>query len=231
MNQRDKTKHKSLRVVFFGRKHVFQLMQTELGFVKSDVFNISWIVVEHSEDTSPPFHSINALENGTYVISPSVYNIQGVSDLWKEKLSRSQPADQLEQLIKCSGQSQITDFTNKNIVPTIDAVFVIAAALQRQIRWYNCGGTLCAALRENFEFKLDEVQRFPVSYRDTDENVTVAEFSDANRRPSFERNGEFLPDVTMILYDVIYITNRDNFTKVNLLLIYMYYTLAQQSST
>ncbi|XP_053378341.1 uncharacterized protein LOC123530210 isoform X2 [Mercenaria mercenaria] len=210
--QRKKTKHNSLRVVYFGRRDIYHSMQIELSYSQSEMFNISWIVVEHPEDVSTPFDSASGLENGTYIISPLVNNVQVVNEYLADKWSKAkQPTDDLERLINCSGEREVPNVFHKDIASTIDSVFVFASALQRKTKLY-CTSSICDVLRENF--KLNDVQRYPVTYKDINVNITVEEFSDGDRQTNFNNNGDFLPNEEMSLYDIIFVASQNNYTKI-----------------
>lgn len=211
--QRMRTKHNSLRVVYFGRRDIFRSMQIELGYSKEEMFNISWIVVENPEDTSPHFDSSSSLENGMYIISPTVNHVNALQQYLAGKFSSpGSPKDDIERLIRCLGDIEVSDISYKDIAATIDAVFVFASTLQRQTKLY-CSSSMCDGLRSAFDFKLSEVQRHPVKYADIDDVITVDEFSDDGRSTSFEGNGEFLPNANMKLYD-IFIVEQNNLTQV-----------------
>jgi hypothetical protein len=214
IQQRKKTKHNSLRVVYFGRRNIYHSMQTELSYSKDVMFNISWIVVENPEDTSVPFDSSSGLEKGMYIISPTVNHVKDVQDFLARKFSESEsPVDDIERLIRCLGDTEVSDITHKDIAATVDAVYVFASALQRQTKLY-CSSYMCDQLRTAFEFKLSDVQNHPVKYADIADIITVREFADDVRTASFEDNGEYLPNADMSMY-AIFVVDQDNVTKAS----------------
>lgn len=198
--------------MYFGRRNVYEKMQTELSYSASSVFNISWIVVQDPEDFSPPF---SALSSGTYIITQKVNTIQDFNSYLADKWFKSRhPTDDLERLMKCSGETTVPDFAHNDIASTIDAVFVFAGALQRLANLYCSSGDFCSDLRRVFKFQFNEVRSHPVIYKDIADNVTVKEFAEKDRRAHFNVQGEFFPNEEMELYEVTLVTGQNNFTKV-----------------
>lgn len=211
--QRQKSKYNSLKVVYFGKWDIYQKLQVELSYSMAEMFNITWIVVQNPENVSSPV----SVGNGTYMISNTVNPVEDVNTFLTEKWNNStrQPADDLEILIKCTGESKVPDVSHRDIASTIDAVFVFTAALQRKAKFFcNSGPLFCPELRANFEFDLDEVRMHPVIYKDINENITIKEFAVQDRRVNFNDKGEFLPTEDMVLYEVKLFESQDNSRKV-----------------
>lgn len=72
MKQRDQSKHNSLRVVYFGSRAMFRGILQELSHSQTYMTNISWLVMEHPEDRTPPLDvASDNLPVGTLVVSQS----------------------------------------------------------------------------------------------------------------------------------------------------------------
>lgn len=88
-DQRDKTKNRSLRVVYFGNRDVYRQMQLELRHAA--ISGISWLVVDQSEDMTTPLDvTTDTLPVGTVVISQSSVVVaevqQYVAEKWEKVL-------------------------------------------------------------------------------------------------------------------------------------------------
>lgn len=199
--QRDKTKYRSLRVVFFGTREVYRKMQAELNFYETEMYNISWVVVEQTEDSSPAFGAKDSLKPGTIIVAPALSKIDAVVEFIRNRSSSiEQPSDDLGHLIKCAVFDGSNVSTSDNAA-TVDSVFMFAMALQRLSMLY-CNGQMCDILRGNFDFKLEDVRTYPINYADLDPNITVEEFVDGRRVTNFQINGDYLPGSTTELYEV-----------------------------
>lgn len=70
VEQRDRTKDRSLRVLFFGSRDIYRTMLKELSHSQSRLVNITWLVVEHPEDTASQLDVVtDSIPAGTLVVS------------------------------------------------------------------------------------------------------------------------------------------------------------------
>lgn len=216
ITQRDNTKDKTLRAVFFGSRAVFRNMKEELKHFPNDVKGISWIVVENPEsESTPPADSgtDNIYPNRTFAIVPSINTVADINTYFADKWSQinSSPNDDLENLIKNSGMTSAPTLTFKDTASVLDAVFSFANSLHIQKKYYSADGNF--SFRGNYQFLLSDAQK---QYDDPIlTNITVNEFAAQQRVSGFLINGEFQPDSNTALFDIKYATDQNDIIEVN----------------
>ncbi|KAL4225918.1 hypothetical protein ACF0H5_013906 [Mactra antiquata] len=206
--QLENTKDKTLSVVFFGSREVFNKMKKELDFLMENANDLSWIVVEDPETESAADNEINSNErypNQTFVISPSKTVVAELKNYIQSKWNSigNTPNDDLEHLMKLSGVTNAPSVTFKNTAATIDAVFLFTQALHDQYSAYLDK----REFREYFKFRpSDAYQQYNDPYY---VNITIDEFAANNRTSKFSSNGEFQPNAHTDLYSIKFIKLAD----------------------
>lgn len=217
-NQKSMTKGNSLGVVFLGGKDVAAHLLRQLNFVADTMKDIYWILPDLVGNDVNVFETLdNRAANETVVISKFSVSLPSVNTYvtrkWESAINTSSgPKDDLDALLACTGRTVVPEWTNQNAETVIDAVYVLASALQRQQRFY-CSGQqgVCHDLRQNFKLDSDLITN-PLNYTELPADMTVPEFAAVQKEVRFTEAGELVPSGILPLYDIyMYTRHADTF--------------------
>lgn len=224
-DQKSRTKSNSLGVVFLGGKDAAKHLLTQLNFSPYDtVKDIYWVMPDLVGNDIKIFEKLdNMAGNKTVVfsrVSTDLNNVKThVLSKWERAINNSKyGGDGVEALYACSGKTEIPEWTNQNAESVLDAVYVLASALQRQQRLY-CPGQpgICEELKRNFNLESDVINN-PLNYTDMADEVTVPEYATTRRVVKFTTEGELVLPSSTPLYELFmytrYANNSYGFLKV-----------------
>lgn len=222
-DQKKRTKRNSLGVVFLGGKEVATHLLRQLNFVSDTMKDIYWIMPDLVGNDVRVFEPLdNMAANETVVFSKFSTPLQSVESYihrkWESAINTSFiPKDDFDALLACAGRTAIPEWTNQHGETVLDAVYVLASALQRQQRYYCSGQSgVCQGLRKNFKLDSDLIFN-PLNYSQLPEEVTVPELAAVERAVRFTEHGELVSSSILPLFDLhMYIRHGDTFNLIKI---------------
>ena len=210
-------------MVFLGNKGTAAYLLTQLNFEADRLKDIFWLMPDSVGKDINIFERLDkGAANETVVFSKFSAEPLDVKKFvfqkWKNAMNNTaSQKDHLETVMACTGRNTVPDWTNENVEPVVDAVYVFASALQRQQRFY-CPGMQgnCHSFRKNFNLDSD-LKNNPLLYNELATDVTVPEFAEVDREVRFSEDGELLPSTNLPVFEInMYLRqgNVYNFTKV-----------------
>lgn len=222
-HQKALTKDNSLGVVFLGGKDMATYLLRQLNFEADVMNNIYWLMTDLVGNDLRVFEALDdKVANKTVVFSKFTTPLPSVNAYIKRKWesainSSSSFQDDFDSLLKCTDRTVVPEWTNEYAESTIDAVYVLASALQRQQRYYcPTQQGVCQNLRQNFKLDSDLITN-PLIYDELPTDTSVPEFAAVKKEVRFTKVGELVLSSSLPISDIyMYTRNKDtyNLTKI-----------------